>query len=470
MTRASVQEVLKEATRYVELIKKPTAEMTEAEKDQVVEESIPNFNQFVNPGWLEYRKSVSTDATFVEWEDHDSSFTDTHGVEFLDCLGGYGIYACGHRNPEIVSTVVAQLGKMCLHSQELVDPLRGFLAKLVAMITPGDLQYSFFTNGGAEANEMALKLCRLATGNHAIISTVYGFHGKSMGAVSVSGKGTYRKPYIPLVAGVHHVEYGNADALEAMIKNLQAVGDTVAGFIAEPIQGEAGVRIPGEDYWPRVRQICDKYGVVLIADEIQTGMGRTGTWWGVDHWNVVPDVITFGKSFGGGVMPITGIIARPHLWDKMKENPWILGSPTFGGNPACCSAAIATIKYMAEHDIPGQFKDKGDYFTKGLKEIQAKHKVLMDVRGRGLLIGLEYPADHIGYEISAGMFANKILVGGTLNNARVFRIEPPAIITYEEIDRVLATLDKVIGEVEAKHAADIPGLVAEFNATRKEVL
>ena len=152
---------LQEATRVLQYILKD--ELTEDDKNQIVKDSIENFNEHVNPGWLEYRKSVSTDATFVEWEDSQETFKDTHGNEFIDCLGGFGVYTAGHRNPEIVKAVQAQLNRYALHSQELVDPLRGYLAKLVAMSTPGDLQYAFFCNGGAEAVEMALKLARLAS-------------------------------------------------------------------------------------------------------------------------------------------------------------------------------------------------------------------------------------------------------------------------------------------------------------------
>ena len=158
------QDVLKEASRILSYILKD--ELEEAEKERIISDSIDNFNEHVNPGWLKYRKSVSTDATFVEWEDSQETFKDTRGKEFIDCLGGFGVYTAGHRNPEIVKAVQAQLNRYALHSQELVDPLRGYLAKLLAMCTPGDLKYAFFCNGGAEANEMALKLARLASGNH----------------------------------------------------------------------------------------------------------------------------------------------------------------------------------------------------------------------------------------------------------------------------------------------------------------
>ena len=439
-------DVLKESSRILGYILKE--ELAEDEKDKIIADSIENFNEHVNPGWLEYRKSVSTDATFVEWEDSQETFKDTHGNEFIDCLGGFGVYTAGHRNPDIVKAVQAQLNRYALHSQELVDPLRGYLAKLVSMCTPGDLKYAFFCNGGAEAVEMALKLARLASGKHYYISTVNGFHGKSLGAVSVTGKGTYRKPYLPIIQGVQHVEFGNAAAAEAAIKNLIAVGESVAGMIVEPIQGEAGIILPPEGYLKQLREICDRYGVFLIFDEIQTGMGRTGTLWACEAYDVVPDIMTFGKAFGGGVMPITGIVARPHLWtDELKENPWVLGSPTFGGNPLACAAAIAAIKFTIENDIPGQISEKGDYFMEKLFELQKKYPILVDIRGKGFLIGLEYPTPEIGWAVSKGLFKRGVMTGGTLNNAKVNRIEPPGIIRYKTIDLILEKLDETLAEV-----------------------
>ena len=249
MTERNMQLALEEAKRVVDMIE--ADELTEDQKAAIIKDSIENFNENYNPGWLEYRKSVSTDSAFVEWGDggeDGSLFVDVYGTEFIDCLGGFGIYACGHNNPEIKKTVRAQLDRYCLHSQELVDPLRGYLCKLLALITPGDLQYSFLTNGGAEAIEMALKLARLATGGRWYISTVNAFHGKSMGAISLGGKAAYREDYIPMVQQVQHVEYGNADATRAAVKNLIAVGEKVAAIIVEPIQGEGGVIIPPDGY------------------------------------------------------------------------------------------------------------------------------------------------------------------------------------------------------------------------------
>lgn len=438
---------LKEAKKVLDFIIKD--ELTKEEKDLIVKESIENFNKNVNPGWLEYRKSVSTNAAFVEWADSEDHFVDLYGTEFIDCLGGFGIFTCGHRNPDIVKYVQAQLGRYALHSQELVDPLRGYLAKLLSMITPGDLQYAFFTNGGAEAVEMALKLARIATGGRWYISTVGAFHGKSMGAISMGGKGAYREDYIPMVQQVQHVKYGDADATYTAIKNLQAVGEKVAAVIVEPIQGEAGVVIPPDGYLKRLREICDETGVALIFDEIQTGMGRTGTMWRCEYEGVTPDIMTYGKAFGGGVMPITGIIARPNMWvEKLVENPWILGSPTFGGNPIACSAAIATIAYMLENDIPGMAKKKGEMFMNGLAELQKKYpKLLTAYRGAGLLIAMEFPAAEMGYSVVKGLFARKVMTAGTLVNAKTVRIEPPATISDENIKKVLTCLDEALADV-----------------------
>ncbi|MDR1815691.1 MAG: putrescine aminotransferase [Clostridiales Family XIII bacterium] len=444
------KKALEEAKKVVAWIEKE--ELTEAEKKQIHDESIENFNENVNPGWLEYRKSVSTDAAFIEWTDSVDHFEDLNGTQFIDCLGGFGIYTCGHRNPEILKTVQAQLNRYALHSQELIDPLRGYLAKITALATPGDLQYCFFTNGGAEAVEMALKLARLATGGRWYISTIGAFHGKSMGAISMGGKGAYREDYIPMIQQVQHVEFGNADATETAIKNLVTVGEKVAGVIVEPIQGEAGVVIPPDGYLKRLREICDKYKVALIFDEIQTGMGRTGTLWRCEHEGVCPDIMTFGKAYGGGIMPITGIIARPWTWvEKLVDNPWILGSPTFGGNPLACSAAIATMKFMLENDIPGLCKKRGEAFMARLAELQKKYPtVLTAYRGAGLLICMEFPEAEVGYAVTKELFARHIMTAGTLVNAKTVRIEPPAVLSDESREAVITALDEALAAVKAE--------------------
>ena len=363
-------------------------ELTDDEKKLMTEQTLDYFDNYVSPGWLKYRKSVSTNSAVLEWKDHDGVCDGLYGEEFIDCLGGFGIYTCGHRNPEILDTVKAQLDHQALHSQELLDPLRGYLAKAVADITPGDLQYCFFTNGGAKA-----------------------------------------------------------------IRNLIAVGEKVAAMIVEPIQGEAGVIVPPEGYLTELRQICDEYGVALIFDEIQTGMGRTGTMWRCEAEGVTPDIMTFGKAFGGGIMPITGIICKPSMWvQQLIDNPWLLGSPTFGGNPVCCSAAIATIKYMIDNDIPGQCASKGKILKAGLESLKAKYpEIIDDVRGVGLMLAVEFVTSDIGYSIAKGLFSRGVMTAGTLVNSKCIRFEPTAVITEEQIAAVIERMDAALADTKKEY-------------------
>ena len=259
-------EALRESRKALDLMARSV--LTATEQQAVVDDCVTNFDRYVNPGILEYRKSVSSDYTSVEWRDEGSVFYDIHGKEFIDCLGGFGIYMLGHRHPTVVKAVRHQLEHQALHSQELLDPMRGYLSHLLAMVTPGDLRYSFFCNSGTEANEGAMKLAKLwarrkkADHTLGMISTTRGFHGKSFGSLSVSGKGEFREPFYPLMSGVRFVPYGDADALDKQLAICDAVGFDIAAFIVEPVQGEAGVIVPPDDYFLKVREICDKWGIL----------------------------------------------------------------------------------------------------------------------------------------------------------------------------------------------------------------
>ncbi len=442
--------VLKELDRILGYVEADS--LSKEDAATITKDTIDNYYNYFNSGWMDFRKSITPDGATIEWSDTPEHINDINGVPYIDLIGGFGTYICGHRNPEILKYVKKQMDRLTLSSTELIEPMRGYLCEIMAKITPGDLQYSYLTNGGAEAVEMALKMSVLYNGPGYFISTVHGFHGKSMGAVSMTGNPAFRRPYLPMIQQVQHIEFGNADALETSIKNLMAVGEKVTAFIVEPVQGEAGCIIPPAGYLKAVREICDKYGVVFIADEIQTGFGRTGYMFRCNMEDVTPDIMTFGKVSSGGIIPITGIISRKHIFEKsgLAENPFILGSPTFGGNALACSATLGTIKYVLEHDIPKMAAEKGEYFMKYLKEIKAKHHIMTDLRGTGLLIAMEFETSDIGYEVSKEIFARNILVAGTLNNARVIRIEPPAILTYENIDTSLKVIDEAIGAVEKR--------------------
>ena len=338
----------------------------------------------------------------------------------------------GHRHPTVVKAVRDQLEHQALHSQELLDPMRGYLSHLLAMVTPGDLRYSFFCNSGTEANEGAMKLAKLwarrKKPNHTlgIISTTRGFHGKSFGSLSVSGKGEFREPFNPLMSGVRFVPYGDADALDKQLGICDAVGFDIAAFIVEPVQGEAGAIVPPDDYFPKVREICDKWGILLIADEVQTGMGRTGKLWGMEHWGVAPDIMTMGKALGGAVIPIGNFIATEDVFSTMYENPYI-HTTTFGGNPMATAAAIGALHATLEEDIPGQAAEKGAYLKGKLEELAGVYDDLFEeVRGVGVIIGMQFRNSDIGYAVSQGLFGRGVLIGGTLFNSLTLRMQPPA--------------------------------------------
>ena len=441
-------------------------ELNDEEKEWVAKETLEGFRDNYNPGFLEYRKSVSTDYAAVEWEDSGTGFVDIYGNRFLDCLGGYGIYNVGHRHPKVLKAVKDQLNRQALHSQELLDPLRAMLAKLVAMITPGELNFSFFTNSGTESVEGALKLAKLHTGCPGIISTVGAFHGKSQGSLSATAKEVFRAPYLPLIPGVQHVPYGDAETMRKVIHSSFAVGSKIAAVILEPIQGEGGVIIPPDNYFKEVREICDEFEVLLIADEVQTGMGRTGKMFGMEHYNVVPDIMCLAKAFGGGVMPIGAFVSTRKIFEKMTPNPF-LHTTTFGGNPVACAAAIAAINVIIEENLVQQSKEKGDYFLPKIKQIAEKQPLMKEARGRGLLIGLEFVDDETGFEVAKGLFDNGILVAGTLINAKTIRIEPTLTISYDEMDYVLETLDKVLNKVSKSSAAAARGSkILRFEANK----
>lgn len=448
--RLQTNEVLQLSNRYLGLI--AGKGMAEPEKHAFIAETVEAYEKFVNRGFLTYRKSVTQAGQFaaVEWSGQGALLKDLLGREYIDCLGGFGIFSAGVNHPKIVKAVRDQMERMALNSQELLEPWRAALARLLAAVTPGDLGCCFFINNGTDAIEGAIKLARLYTRRNTFISTLGGFHGKSMGSLSLMGKASFRIPFEGGLQDVRFVPYGDAEALEQQMKILEAVGQLPAAVVVEPVQGEAGGVVPPPDYLPRIREICTRYGTLFIADEIQTGMGRTGRMWGVDHSDVVPDIMCMGKSIGGGVMPLSAFVATPTVWEVMIPNP-IIHSTTFGGNPIACVAGIAAIEVTLEEDLPGQARRKGEYLLRELRALQERYpQVLTDVHGLGLLIGMEFPTDTIGFECAAGLFKRGVLVAGTYSKARTIRIEPALGISDALLKEVLNRLEDTFKEISAK--------------------
>jgi putrescine aminotransferase len=329
---------------------------------------------------------------------------------------------------------------------------------LVAEITPGDLQNSFFINNGTDAIEGALKLTRLYTKRSTFIAALSGFHGKSLGSLSLMGKASFRAPFQSGMQDVRFVPYGDADALETEFERLEAVGIPVAGVVLEPVQGEAGGIVPPDDYFPRVREICDRYGALFIADEVQTGMGRTGKLWGLDHWGVVPDIMCLGKALGGGVMPLSAFVSTAKIWEVMIPNP-IIHSTTFGGNPIACAAGIAAITVTLDEDLPGQAAVKGEYLLRQLHLLRARYPgVLKEATGKGLLIGMEFSTQEIGWKVASGLFKRGVLVAGTYSKAQTIRLEPALNIPQPLLEDVVSRLDDTFKEV----AATTPGALRQL--------
>lgn len=409
--------------------------------ENIVSESIRKYEEYVNPAMAKLFRYMGLSS--VETYGEGCWVTDSDGRRFLDCLGGYGVFSLGHRHPAVIAAVKDQLDKMPLSSQILFDAPKADLAEALARVTPGDLRYSFFVNSGTEAVEGALKLARLHTGRKRFIAAQNSFHGKTFGSLSATGRELFRAPFYPLLEGFSHVPFGDIAALE------KEMDENVAGVLLEPVQGEGGIIVPPDGYLKAVRSLCDKFGALFIADEVQTGFGRTGKWFGVDHDGVTPDIMAVAKALGGGVMPIGAFTATAKVWEKLIESPF-LHTSTFGGNPLACRAGLAALSVMEAENIPQKAADTGAYLLQHLRKFQEQYPYMLEeVRGRGMLIGLLLAKEGAGGFLMSRLIDAGVLVAYTLNNPRVIRIEPPLVMNREEADFALKALEKALADTAA---------------------
>ncbi|MFO7749450.1 MAG: putrescine aminotransferase [Desulfobacteraceae bacterium] len=465
----------KEVDGIVDIITTPTEEISLGTREDISKKTVRNFRDHINKGFLDYRKSVTEASGFAvtEWTGQGSVLVDALDRQFLDLLGGFGLYSYGIRHPKIVAAVKSQLDRSPQYSQEMLDPLRAQLAKVLALLTPGKIQYGFFANSGTEAVDGAMKLAKLYTGKKGFISMGKAFHGKSLGALSLMGKRMFRKPLLPLLEGIRHSPFGDLKLLEHELSSARAVGDDIAAVVVEPIQGEAGAIVPPDDFLPGARELCDHYGVLLIADEVQTGFGRTGEIFGVDHWNVKPDIMCFGKALGGGVVPMSAFMATPEIWQCMEPNPF-MHTTTTGGNPLACASALAAISVLLEEDLAGQAKKKGEYVLGKLGDLQDRYPgILANKRGRGLLLGMEFHTDGIGYKVASGLFSRGVITAGTLTNAKNIRFEPALTVPWEILDESLNRIEDVFKNIELPKGKGneylYTGQMLHVDLTKKEI-
>ncbi|MDI6907297.1 MAG: aspartate aminotransferase family protein [Thermoanaerobacterales bacterium] len=394
-----------------------------------------------------------------------ASLWDAEGNEYLDFVGGYGAVNLGHNHPRLLEAIrrVEQYPKIM---QTAVQHLPAVLAANLARLAPGDLTRVFFCNSGAEAVEGALKLARAATGRTRFIYCENSFHGKTFGALSVTGRSKYQKPFAPLLPDCTAVPFGNLEALEKELATGKA-----AAFIVEPIQGEAGIILPPPGYLAEAHRLCTKHGALFIADEVQTGFGRTGTVFACEAENVVPDVLCLAKSLGGGIIPAGAYITTDDLWKKAYGtlDKALLHTSTFGGywgNGLACAVGIATLEVLLEEDLAGQACEKGAYFLNKLQALKEKYPLVKDVRGRGLLIGLELAdtggglmkklsfgaLDKLADEYLGTLVAmelvlkHRVVTIYTLNNPNVIRLEPPLVVTRQQLDYAVEALESVLSK------------------------
>lgn len=357
---------------------------------------------------------------------------DEMGKEYLDFGTGISVANLGHAHPRLVAAIAEQASTLMTAPELGYNDKRAQLLAKLAEVTPTGLDRFFLCNSGTEANEAAIKFARLATGRHNFVATMRGFHGRTLGALAATHNKKYREPFKPLIANFAHVPFNNIAKLEAV------VNDETAAVILEPIQGEGGVRVGDPAYFQAVRELCDRHGALLIVDEVQTGMGRTGTLFASDQLGIQPDIIALGKALAGGVpMGATGI--TQNVADALK--PGLHGS-TFGGNPLACAAALATFAIIEDEKLVENAREMGAYFQERLSEINSP--LIREVRGIGLLIGVDMRV-RVTPILQALMERGFMVLnaGGT-----VLRFLPPLTITQSEIDAVIETLSNCLQELQ----------------------
>ena len=405
----------------------------------IKKQALADFTRFVSPMKARTMKSAGLDI--IEGRREGASVWDVTGRKFIDCQTGSGIMNVGRHNPEIVQALKDALDTLDIGVFLLCSKQKADLAKKLAEVTPGDLACSLFGTGGGEANDAAIKLARGYTMRQEIVYTEKAYHGHTGFALSAIGRDAYREPFEPLVPGFRMVPFGDAQALrEVMTENTAAV-------ILEPIQGEGGINIPPDGYLGEVRKLCDEHGALLILDEIQTGLGRTGKMFASEHWGVVPDIMTVAKSLGGGIYPISATVFREELMDFFIPHPFIHLS-TFGGSDLGCIVGLATIDYIQKHHLADHADRMGQRFRAGFDRLLGNYPdLLLEVRQKGLMMGLQYTNQSMGPRLTKKLAERGVIAVYTGNDPAICRFMPSLVITGDEVDFVLNALEDSMREL-----------------------
>ncbi len=361
---------------------------------------------------------------------------DINGKEYIDCMGGYGVALVGHQNERVTKAIKEQVDKIITVHSSLYNKTREEFLKTLIDLAPKGLSQVHLNNSGAEAVEAAIKFARKFTGKKGMVAMKGSYHGKSLGALSLTFNPKYKKAFEPLVEKVSFASFGDIESLR------EAIDDDTAFVILEPIQGESGIVVAPEGFLQDVRKLCDEKGILLIFDEIQAGLGRTGRLWACEHWNTVPDIMCLAKGIAGGV-PMGATLVRPDILASISKGEH---SSTFGGNPLSCAAGIAALKALTEDGLIKNSEEMGKLFIEGLEKLKENHSIIREVRGKGLMIGVE-----LKFEVKDVLMS--LIEKGVLmlySGRNILRILPPLVITESDITKVLQTLDTVLSEEEEK--------------------
>jgi acetylornithine/LysW-gamma-L-lysine aminotransferase len=361
---------------------------------------------------------------------------DTAGKEYIDCMGGYGVALVGHCNDRVVNALKKQADILITAHMSTYNDTRLRFMEKIASVAPPSLNKIFFANSGAESVEGALKFARKYSGRHGVIAMNGGYHGKTFGALSVTYSEKYRKSFMPLLDGVKFVPYSDPSLLEAVID------DTIGSVILEPIQGETGIIVPPDDFLPKIREICDRRNLVLIFDEIQSGLGRTGKMWAGQNWNTTPDIMCLAKGIAGGI-PMGLVLAKPEIMDAMKLGEH---SSTFGGSPIACAAGTATIEALTDDKLIENASKMGVHFKEGLTRLQEKHKIVRQVRGIGMMLGVELRFDVKEVLFDGIRHGLLILYSGR----NILRLLPPLVMDETTVSRVVDIIDIILTNEEKR--------------------
>jgi acetylornithine/LysW-gamma-L-lysine aminotransferase len=361
---------------------------------------------------------------------------DVSGNEYIDCMGGYGVALIGHCNDRVVNAIKNQSEKLITCHMSIYNNARLEFLEKISKISPKKLSRIFFSNSGAESTEAALKFSRKFTGKSGIIAMSGGYHGKTFGALSVTHNEKYRKSFQPLLEGVKFVPYSNPSKIEESLDN------SIGTVIIEPIQGETGIIVPPDGVLQQVRKICDQNNLVLIFDEIQTGLGRTGRMWAGEHWSTTPDIMCLAKGIAGG-LPMGLTLCKPDILEAMKVGEH---SSTFAGNPLSCSAGIATIESIIEENLVQNAAKVGNIFKNGLFQLKENHRIVRDVRGLGLMLALELRFD-IKDILFDGIKEGLLMLYSGRN---IIRLLPPLVLDEVKVAKTLSIMDKLLTKEEER--------------------